>query len=118
MADAYGAVKTKTGASERRVIAPLTWAVEYGAASGDARGLPQPLQISPRLCAGLFFEALAHNANIAPLACLRNQPKLLPELGQVTPSAGQQTPQALAAYHNAEIEKWWPVIKAANIKAE
>ncbi len=30
----------------------------------------------------------------------------------------QQTPQALAAFHKAEIEKWWPVIKAANIKAE
>jgi len=54
-ADAYGAVKTKTGACERRAIAPLTWAVEDGAASGDVRGLPQPLQISPRLCAGLFF---------------------------------------------------------------
>ena len=42
-ADAYGAVKTKTGASERRVIAPLTWAVEYGAASGDVRSFAQPL---------------------------------------------------------------------------
>ena len=42
----------------------------------------------------------------------------LDELGQVIPSSGQQTPQALAAYHKAEIEKWWPIIKAANIKAE
>jgi tripartite-type tricarboxylate transporter receptor subunit TctC len=40
------------------------------------------------------------------------------ELGQVTPSSEQQTPQALAAYHKAEIEKWWPIIKAANIKVE
>ena len=30
----------------------------------------------------------------------------------------QQTPQALAAYHKAEIEKWWPIIKAAEIKPE
>jgi hypothetical protein len=30
----------------------------------------------------------------------------------------QQTPEALRAYHKAEIEKWWPIIKAANIKAE
>ena len=30
----------------------------------------------------------------------------------------QQTPEALAALHKAEIEKWWPIIKAANIKAE
>jgi len=30
----------------------------------------------------------------------------------------QQTPEALGAYHKAEIEKWWPIIKAANIQAE
>ena len=30
----------------------------------------------------------------------------------------QLTPEALRAYHKAEIEKWWPVIKAADIKAE
>lgn len=28
------------------------------------------------------------------------------------------TPQALAAYQKAEIERWWPVIKAANMKGE
>jgi tripartite-type tricarboxylate transporter receptor subunit TctC len=30
----------------------------------------------------------------------------------------QLAPQALLAFHKAEIEKWWPVIKAAGIKAE
>jgi hypothetical protein len=30
----------------------------------------------------------------------------------------QQTPDALAAVQKADIEKWWPIIKAANIKAE
>jgi tripartite-type tricarboxylate transporter receptor subunit TctC len=30
----------------------------------------------------------------------------------------QQTPEALLAYHQAEIEKWWPIIKAADIKAQ
>jgi hypothetical protein len=30
----------------------------------------------------------------------------------------QQNPQALAALQAAEIEKWWPIIKAAGIKAE
>jgi hypothetical protein len=30
----------------------------------------------------------------------------------------QQTPQALAAFHKAEIEKWWPIIKAGNIRSE
>jgi len=32
--------------------------------------------------------------------------------------AEQQTPEGLAAFHKAEIEKWWPIIKAAGIKAE
>jgi len=30
----------------------------------------------------------------------------------------QQTPEALAAYQKAEIEKWWPIIKAAGLKVE
>jgi tripartite-type tricarboxylate transporter receptor subunit TctC len=30
----------------------------------------------------------------------------------------QQTPEALGAFQKAEIEKWWPIIKAANIKGE
>jgi tripartite-type tricarboxylate transporter receptor subunit TctC len=42
----------------------------------------------------------------------------LAELGQEIPAREQQSPQALLAYHKAEIEKWWPVIKAANIKGE
>jgi tripartite-type tricarboxylate transporter receptor subunit TctC len=42
----------------------------------------------------------------------------LNELGSVIPPREQQTPEALAAHHKAEIEKWWPIIKAANIKGE
>ena len=42
----------------------------------------------------------------------------LTDLGQIIAAADQQTPSALAAYHRAEIEKWWPIIKAANIKVE
>jgi tripartite-type tricarboxylate transporter receptor subunit TctC len=40
------------------------------------------------------------------------------ELGQEIPPREQQTPEAFGAYHRAEIEKWWPIIKAANIKLE
>jgi tripartite-type tricarboxylate transporter receptor subunit TctC len=40
------------------------------------------------------------------------------DLGLDVASREQQTPEGLAAFHNAEIEKWWPIIKAANIKAE
>jgi tripartite-type tricarboxylate transporter receptor subunit TctC len=38
--------------------------------------------------------------------------------GQDIPPREQQTPEALAAQQKAEIEKWWPIIKAANIKGE
>jgi|SoiMetStandDraft_2_1073263.scaffolds.fasta_scaffold76505_2 tripartite-type tricarboxylate transporter receptor subunit TctC len=42
----------------------------------------------------------------------------LADLGQELPAREQQTPQALLAHHKAEIEKWWPIIKDANIRAQ
>lgn len=39
-------------------------------------------------------------------------------LGQEIPPREQQTAEALGAHHKAEIEKWWPIIKSANIKVE
>ena len=40
------------------------------------------------------------------------------ELGLDVASREQQTPEGLAAFHKAEIEKWWPIIKAAGVKGE
>jgi tripartite-type tricarboxylate transporter receptor subunit TctC len=42
----------------------------------------------------------------------------LTDLGQELFPREQQTPEALGAYHKAEIDKWWPMIKAAGIKAD
>jgi tripartite-type tricarboxylate transporter receptor subunit TctC len=44
--------------------------------------------------------------------------KRFDELGiGITPLV-QQSPEALRAYQKAEAERWWPIIKAANIKTE
>jgi tripartite-type tricarboxylate transporter receptor subunit TctC len=42
----------------------------------------------------------------------------LEDLGQVIPPRERQTGEALGAYHKAEIEKWWPIIRSANITLE
>jgi tripartite-type tricarboxylate transporter receptor subunit TctC len=42
----------------------------------------------------------------------------LADLGQEIPTSGQQTPEALGVLQKAEIDKWWPIIKAAGLKAE
>lgn len=44
--------------------------------------------------------------------------KTLADLGQVIPPSEMQSPEALAAHQKAEIEKWWPIVKAANIKVD
>jgi tripartite-type tricarboxylate transporter receptor subunit TctC len=42
----------------------------------------------------------------------------LAQIGQDTLPREQQTPEALGVHHKDEIAKWWPIIKAAGVKAE
>jgi tripartite-type tricarboxylate transporter receptor subunit TctC len=42
----------------------------------------------------------------------------LNDLGLDVAPREQQTPEGLAAFQKAEIEKWWPIIKAAGIRGE
>ena len=44
--------------------------------------------------------------------------KRMEEAGLDIPPREKQTPEALGAYQRAEVKKWWPMIKAANIKIE
>jgi tripartite-type tricarboxylate transporter receptor subunit TctC len=44
--------------------------------------------------------------------------KQLENLGLQMPPKDQLTPEALGAWQKAEIAKWWPVIKAANVKVD
>ena len=44
--------------------------------------------------------------------------KKLGDIGQELPTRAQQSPEGFGAYHKAEFEKWWPIIKAAGLKAQ
>jgi tripartite-type tricarboxylate transporter receptor subunit TctC len=61
--------------------------------------------------------AKLNSATVTALADSTVRPRLA-DLGFETFPRDQQTPEALAAYQAAEIDKWWPIIKAAGIKAE
>jgi tripartite-type tricarboxylate transporter receptor subunit TctC len=54
-------------------------------------------------------------AAVAALADPDMQAKL-GKLGQQVSSRNQQTPEALGVLQRAEADKWWPIIKAANIR--
>jgi tripartite-type tricarboxylate transporter receptor subunit TctC len=68
---------------------------------------------------GLPKEVVAklNGAMVHALADPKVQARLA-ELGLDLASREQQTPEGCAAFLKAEMDKWWPVIKAANIKVE
>jgi tripartite-type tricarboxylate transporter receptor subunit TctC len=55
---------------------------------------------------------------VAALADVGVRRQLEHNLGQDIPPRANQTPEALGALHKSEIDKWWPIIRAANIKGE
>jgi tripartite-type tricarboxylate transporter receptor subunit TctC len=53
------------------------------------------------------------NAAIADALADATVRKRLTDIGQEIFPREQRTPEALYAFHKAETEKWWPIIKAA-----
>jgi tripartite-type tricarboxylate transporter receptor subunit TctC len=104
------------------VLQPARSPVVPGIPSVDEAGVPglylpgwfgffapkgTPKEVVARLNAAMM-EALADPAVRARFA----------DLGLDIVPREQQTPEALAAFQKAEIEKWWPLIRAAGIKIE
>jgi tripartite-type tricarboxylate transporter receptor subunit TctC len=58
------------------------------------------------------------NAAIVAALADASVQKRLAAIGQAIFPRHQQRPEALAAFQKAEIEKWWPLIKAANLNAK
>jgi tripartite-type tricarboxylate transporter receptor subunit TctC len=58
------------------------------------------------------------NATLMQVLADSSVQKRLEELGIQITSSAQQSPEALRGFQKAETERWWPIIKASNLKVE
>ena len=58
------------------------------------------------------------NASMVQILASPQVKQRFAELGIESSPLVQQSPEALRAYQKEEAERWWPIIKAANIRAE
>jgi tripartite-type tricarboxylate transporter receptor subunit TctC len=104
------------------VMSSRRWAVAPEVPTTDEAGVPG-IQIA--LWTGLWAPKGTPKDIVARLSTAVNEtladPVLRQRIGNAgfdIPPADQLTPEALAAFHKSETEKWWPIIKSANLKAE
>jgi tripartite-type tricarboxylate transporter receptor subunit TctC len=104
------------------VTSNARWAAAPEIPTVDEAGLPA-LHVS--LWGGLWApkgtpKAIIEKLNAAVVEALSDPAvrQRLADLGEEIPAREQLTPEALAAHHKAEIQKWWPIVKAAGIRGE
>jgi tripartite-type tricarboxylate transporter receptor subunit TctC len=71
---------------------------------------------APKATSALVIAKL--NAAVVDALADSTVQRRLADLGVEIFPREQLMPEALAAFHRAEIEKWWPIIQATGIKAE
>jgi tripartite-type tricarboxylate transporter receptor subunit TctC len=104
------------------VMAPKRWAVAPDIPTIDEAGVPG---VHVSVWTGLWAPKgtprdIVSRINAAMVEVLADEAvrKRIAETGSESPAREQQTPEALAAFHKTETDKWWPIIKSANIKVE
>ena len=104
------------------VLADIPWAAAPDIPTVDAAGVPglyMPFWHGLWAPRGTPKEAVAKlNAAVIDALADPTARQRYAQLGQEIFPRDRQTPDALRAFHEAEIEKWWPIIKAAGIKPE
>ena len=111
-----GAIKPMAVMSQKR------WFAAPDVPTAEEMGVPE---VSISLWHGLWASKGTPNdviakLNAAAVAALADPivQKRFNDQGHEVAPREQQTPEGFAAYHKAEVERWWPIIKGAGIKAQ
>jgi tripartite-type tricarboxylate transporter receptor subunit TctC len=104
------------------VMAGKRWFAAPDVPTAEEMGVPG---VSLSLWHGLWAskgtpKEIVMKLNTAAVAALADPAvrQRLADQGHELPPAEQQTPEGFAAFHKAEIDKWWPIIKGAGIRPQ
>ena len=97
---------------ERMAMVASSWAARESSSRRSCKGPAATTNRRSRCC-----RCWAIRSVIPPGLSWASSSPRLDRLVEIFPPE-QQTPETLGALQKAEIEKWWPIIKAANLKVE